>query len=221
MVARPTTVNFEPARVTVLPTVRLFCLAYEESTTITAAAASEARKSRPEVMAAVDSGPMSGWLVSTPSSVVGWTPTCAFALDECPSWKFRVPDCPSGLLSLTVPLTLMSKPLKPPATDLTPSRWAILPSAVSLIVPCPSMGTTLSVFVFADLSAPEVPLSLNICGPPLPALGAWVTVRSVPTPYSECSTADCAVRTPAEAAVTVITRPTSACRDRRRSSLRR
>jgi len=63
-----------------------------------------------------------------------------------------------------------------------------------------------------------------------PAFGVLVTVTSVPTPYSACSTVPWAFLTPADAAVTVITRPTPraspsamkmAWRMRRRSSRRR
>ena len=69
--------------------------------------------------------------------------------------------------------------------------------------------------------------SPNRAGPPLPAPAAWVTVTSVATPYSECSTVSCAARTPADIAETVTTRPmpsarpratTTACRRLRRSS---
>src|SRR5208282_4345125 len=41
-----------------------------------------------------------------------------------------------------------------------------------------------------------------------PAAGVLVTVTSVPTPYSACSTVPWAFLTPADAAVTVMTRPT-------------
>ena len=47
-----------------------------------------------------------------------------------------------------------------------------------------------------------------------PCDGAWVTVRSVPTPYSECSTVACESFTPAEAADTVMTKPTPRARPR-------
>ena len=82
--------------------------------------------------------------------------------------------------------------------------------------------------------APSGP-TCRLCPPPLvgplPVLGgpgaAPVTVTSVPTPYSPCSTADWAFFTPADAATTVMTRPTptaspseikTACRILRRSS---
>ena len=63
-----------------------------------------------------------------------------------------------------------------------------------------------------------------------PAAGVLVTVTSVPTPYSACSTVPWAFLTPEAAAVTVITRPipsampsamNTAWRMRRRSSRRR
>ena len=77
---------------------------------------------------------------------------------------------------------------------------------------------------------PVRPLTRKPNGPPELAAGALVTVMSVPTPYRECSTAPCAWATPAEAAVTVMTRPIPmarpremkiTCRIRRRSSRRR
>ena len=63
--------------------------------------------------------------------------------------------------------------------------------------------------------------------PPEPAVGAWVTVTSVPTPYSDLSTVPWVAETPFEAAVTVMTSPTPSaspsamkidCRILRRSS---
>ena len=63
-----------------------------------------------------------------------------------------------------------------------------------------------------------------------PAFGVLVTVTSVPTPYRACSTVPWAFLTPADAAVTVMTRPTPSARPsamntpwrmRRRSSRRK
>ena len=63
-----------------------------------------------------------------------------------------------------------------------------------------------------------------------PAVGVLVTVTSVPTPYSACSTVPWAFLTPADAAVTVMTSPTPRARPsamntpwrmRRRSSRRK
>ena len=45
-------------------------------------------------------------------------------------------------------------------------------------------------------------------------MGVWVTVMSVPTPYSECSTVAWAFLTPDDAAVTVITKPIPSARPR-------
>ncbi len=69
---------------------------------------------------------------------------------------------------------------------------------------------------------------MPICaGPPLPISAVRVTVMSVPTPYSDCSTSSCAWPTPSAYALTATTRPTPtakpkavsrAWRCRRRSS---
>ncbi len=61
---------------------------------------------------------------------------------------------------------------------------------------------------------PTWPRKPNPAGPPEPAAGAWVTVTSVPTPYSECSTVAWASLTPEAAAVTVITKPIPSARPR-------
>jgi hypothetical protein len=66
----------------------------------------------------------------------------------------------------------------------------------------------------APVPVPARPLTRKPNGPPELAAGALVTVMSVPTPYRECSTAPCAWATPAEAAVTVITRPIPMARPR-------
>src|SRR5579875_3213057 len=60
----------------------------------------------------------------------------------------------------------------------------------------------------------EPPILMLVLVPELPvgADGFWVTVTSVPTPYSELSTSAWAFFTPEEAADTVITRPTPSAR---------
>ena len=66
--------------------------------------------------------------------------------------------------------------------------------------------------VAAHLRATRADLEFVPSLPPLPGAGALggalpVTVMSVPTPYSDFSTSAWAFLTPAEAAVTVTTRP--------------
>ncbi len=84
-------------------------------------------------------------------------------------------------------------------------------------VPSPALVRLLmSIFVPAagrDL-LPTWPRNPNEPGVNEPALGVWVTVTSVPTPYSECSTCACASLTPDDAAVTVMTRPIPSARPR-------
>src|SRR5436309_141052 len=84
VVARPTTVNEVPETVNFEPTVSLFCEAYPESSTATSAFASAAARLRPLVMLTVDSGPIVGRLASTPSRVIGCTPTLPPAVGAPP-----------------------------------------------------------------------------------------------------------------------------------------
>src|SRR5256885_10280065 len=99
--------------------------------------------------------------------------------------------------------------------------WLLTSWLMLILVPaaiCP-----LLTFLISCRNPNEVP-------PPDPLTGGCVTVMSVPTPYSVCSTVACEALTPSEAAVTVITRPTpsarpsamrTAWRSRRRSSRQR
>jgi hypothetical protein len=103
-----------------------------------------------------------------------------------------------------------------------------VPTDEDLIVPSPPparMSRLKLVPLFCWPGGP--PPTLKRVPPPEPAVGDWVTVTSVPTPYSECSTAPWLAETPSDAAVTVMTRPTPrarpaamkiACRILRRSS---
>ena len=61
--------NFVPARVTALPTLRLLDEAYAALTTATSAEASPAASARPEVTLSADSGPVVRFEVSTPVTV--------------------------------------------------------------------------------------------------------------------------------------------------------
>ena len=66
--------------------------------------------------------------------------------------------------------------------------------------------TRLSLVNFVPALA-DPPPTRNPGGAPEPRVADLVTVTSVPTPYRECRTVPCASLTPADAAVTVITRP--------------
>src|ERR1035437_11051124 len=67
-------------------------------------------------------------------------------------------------------------------------------------------STRLSLVTFVPAWAAPPP-TRNPGGAPEPRVADLVTVTSVPTPYRECRTVPCASLTPADAAVTVITRP--------------
>ena len=84
-------------------------------------------------------------------------------------------------------------------------------------VPWPMLvRLSMSIFVpdAGRVPLPTRPRKPNPVGPPEPAVGVWVTVMSVPTPYSECSTVAWAFLTPEEAAITVITKPIPRARPR-------
>ena len=141
---------------------------------------------------------------------------------------------PLTLMAGTVPLIVRLFRVSPPAaaaTSCSPATVATedelieasvgLAESVVLLILVPATGRVL---VPARKPKPNDP-GLND-----PAFGVLVTVTSVPTPYSACSTVPWAFLTPADAAVTVITRPTprarpsamkTAWRMRRRSSRRR
>jgi len=117
--------------------------------------------------------------------------------------------------------------------DVAPEAFRYVLTDVADSVPWP-MLVRLSILIFVPDAGrdwlPTRPRKPNPAGPPEPAVGAWVTVTSVPTPYSECSTVVWAFLTPEAAAVTVITKPIPrarpramkiACRIRRRNSRRR
>jgi hypothetical protein len=134
----------------------------------------------------------------------------------------------------TVPLSVRSVRASPPAAAATSRRPDTVLTEDALIEA--SVGPADSVLVLIlvpaagrDLVPVWKPMP-NDPGVNDPAFGVFVTVTSVPTPYSACSTVPWAFLTPADAAVTVITRPTprarpsamnTAWRMRRRSSRRR
>ena len=127
---------------------------------------------------------------------------------------------PPPLLRLsagTVPLIVRSLSVRPPAAAATLSIFAMLVTLDELIdasVP-PADSVLLSILLPAFGRLVD-PIDCRKPNPnPLPAepaAGVLVTVMSVPTPYSECRTDAWAFLTPADAAVTVITRPIPSAR---------
>ena len=108
------------------------------------------------------------------------------------------------------PVMTASVRLSAPAAPATWVSFPMLVTDAADSVPWP-MLVRLSMLIFVPDAGrfwfPTRPRNPKPVGPPEPAVGAWVTVRSVPTPYSEWSTVAWASLTPDEAAVTVITNP--------------
>ena len=130
-----------------------------------------------------------------------------------------------------LPETVRSVADSAPAAAATSFVAAIRVTDDDVMAPSESATRTLRLnFVPAlrrDADDPPFPWTRKPNGPPLPRDGALVTVMSVPTPYSECSTVPWAFFSPDDAAVTVMTSPMPtarpsamklACRIRRRSS---
>jgi hypothetical protein len=172
---------------------------------------------------AAPSGPSEAWLRSTPSTVKVFVVKLEL--------KLPLPADSGG----TVPLTVTSVRASPPAADDTPSSRVAWASEPALMVPYWLLTSWLMLILVPAAICPALTFLIscrnpNAVPPPEPLAGGWVTVMSVPTPYSVCSTVACEAVTPAEAAVTVITRPTpsarpsamrTAWRRRRRSSRQR
>ena len=134
----------------------------------------------------------------------------------------------------TVPLSVRLSRVRPPAAAATLSRWATVETEDELIEASVALDDSVFVLILVPAAGrflvPARKPKPNDPGLNEPAVGVFVTVRLVPTPYSACSTVPWAFLTPDEAAVTVITRPTprarpsamnTAWRMRRRSSRRR
>ena len=135
----------------------------------------------------------------------------------------------------TVPVTVMSVSASAPVAAVTCCCRDTAASWLAVSVPYCVFSSSLSlIFVPAAIwplrTCLICCLKPNVRPEPDPCFGGWVTVRSVPTPYSECSTAACAFCTPVAAEVTVMTSPIpsarpsamkTAWRMRRRSSRRR
>ncbi len=116
----------------------------------------------------------------------------------------------------TVPLRVRSFRVSPPAAADTSCRPATVVTEDELIeasvAPAASVLVSILVPAAGRLAVPARNPKPNEPGVNDPAFGVLVTVTSVPTPYSACSTVPWAFLTPADAAVTVITRPTPRAR---------
>jgi hypothetical protein len=102
--------------------------------------------------------------------------------------------------------------LSVPDAAATPSTSCTASSADASKVAVPGATVRRELFSSVVPSAPVAPSSAPnsnpTAGPPSPSPGAAAaceTVRSVPTPYTDSSTAACASRTPVETAFTIMT----------------
>src|ERR1700728_2796157 len=110
-------------------------------------------------------------------------------------------------------LIWVSLRVRPPAAPVTPCRARIDATSAAGIGPYAPL-TRLSSLVAPwwqwppwQTWDPPGPRVTRVRPPGEATAGLVVTVISVPTPYSDRSTLACAARTPAAAAVTVMTRP--------------
>ena len=145
--------------------------------------------------------------------------------------KLPLPAVSAG----TFPVTVMSVSASAPAAAVTCCCPDTAASWAAVSVPYWVFCSSLSLILAPAASWPLRTCLIccwkpNVRLVPDPCFGGWVTVRSVPTPYSEFRTDTCAFCTPAAAEVTVITSPipsaspsatNTAWRMRRRSSRRR
>src|SRR5262249_15030083 len=152
-------------------------------TTATAVLSSSAVKVRPDTSLAVLNGPRLLAARSTPTTVI-WVG----------NWKVEGGGAPAA-----GSVNLISVSTSPPASAATACSRAIAVTADPLSDPNVGLDTV------SDTSA----FGPGVKKPPPPggvAEVAVVTVMSVPTPYRLCKTRPCAVFTPEDMAVTVMTR---------------
>ena len=182
--------------------------------------ASEAVNVRPELSLPELSGPSSPRPMSTPATlkllVVKlarklWPPSPEPPLPEPPPAPPPKPP-PLTLTAGTVPLIVRLSRVSPPAAAATPCRLATVATDDELIEASVGLAESVLLLILVPATGRDpVPARKpkpNDPGLNDPAFGVLVTVTSVPTPYSACSTVPWAFLTPADAAVTVITRPT-------------
>ena len=91
----------------------------------------------------------------------------------------------------------------------------IFVSVVEASVPEPFATRAVScdvVVVLVPVVVWDCPVMPKDCAPPVPRVAVWVTVMSVPTPYSDLSTSFWATLTPEDAALTAIVKPIPSAR---------
>src|ERR1700761_1237360 len=161
----------------------------------------------PELIVPVDSGPSSPLLMSTPVTVK----LLVLKLDVPPPVNPPPPPppppappppppppappvVPPVLKAGTVPFTVRSVSVSPPAAAATLSILEIAVTSEALIEErVRSEVSVLSLILLPAAGRLAVPLSCRKQKPTppppaAPAVGVFVTVMSVPTPYRECST---------------------------------
>lgn len=159
------------------PTCSAFCVAYPESTTASSAFASAGPNELPEESVAALSGPDAAWSTSTPTTLNA----PVVKLD----WK--VLALLPAVMAGTVPVTVASVSARPPTAAETPCCAATVarsatgraeygPSARSLMSMLLPAATCPCLTALSSWENPKVVRSL------VPWAGAWVSVRSVPTP---------------------------------------
>ena len=101
------------------------------------------------------------------------------------------------------------------AAEATLSTFFTVLRVAASITVAPRVGSSREVFTWrpVPVSVPAPAPKSNRGPPPAPcwvvalcAVAGWLTVMSVPTPYTDCRTLCCAWRTPPETASTMMTR---------------
>ncbi len=122
----------------------------------------------------------------------------------------KPPPPPEEVNDGILPVILVSVSVRLPVAAATSRSFPIEVTEDEVRVPRPRLVRLSTSIVVPGLGRPcdpNEPRNPKDRGVDEPAAGALVTVMSVPTPYSECSTSPWASLTPADSAVTVMTRP--------------
>ena len=190
------------------PTARLAPLAYAESRSATLAAASSAVRARPSTTDTVVSGPTAAEVGSMPSTLKRSTskalPPAPSAPPVAPWPGCGGPWLKSGSSPEKVVFSSASVPAAA-ATCLTSAAWA---SAAASNVAVPGVVDSRDRLTWREPSSEAVPASAPNSkrpGPRVPGGAVWLTVMSVPTPYTDSRTSAWASRTPAEIELTRMT----------------
>src|SRR6266702_1372976 len=183
----------------------------------TAAFASAAEKYRPVLICDALSGPTAVARTSTPVienvlTLMGATFDVApVEVPPDPGVTTR-PPLPWLDPVANRPWTWIEINVSAPEAARTPCRADTSETRVAGMVPSPGLSSNWSREKRRPARCAFGAFRPNLAGPPDPAPAAWVTVTSVPTPYSDCRTVLWAVRTPAAMADTVTTRPIPSAR---------